>query len=188
MGPCWTFVAARQLLIAVASLGCGAQSLGAWAQWLRSLGSVAVRPVGSSRTRDGTRVPYIGRRILNPWTSREVQEEGLTKPPTGGHLGKAVWPTCSPRRLSSRFLLLSLESSLLRRTLTQEDSKPLTAQAGRRGKMEVPGCAAHGRARKGHWTHAQQRMRALGEGVDAGEGKADGCRRREWGIFFPGLL
>ena len=31
-------------------------------------------------------------------------------------------------------------------------------------------------------------MRVLGEGVDAGEGKADGCRRREYGVFFPGLL
>ena len=31
-------------------------------------------------------------------------------------------------------------------------------------------------------------MRTLGEGVDAGEGKADGCRRREWAVFFLGLL
>jgi len=139
LGPCWVFVAVCQLLIAVASR-CGAQSLGARAQWLQSLGSVPVRPIGSSRTRDGTCIPFVGRRILNPWTSREVQEEGLTKPLMGGNLGKAVWPTCSPRRLPSRFLLLSLESSLLGRTRTQEDSKPLTVlRLDAEGKWRLQG-------------------------------------------------
>jgi len=34
--------------------------------------SVAPRHVGSSQTRDQTRVPCIGRQILNHWTTREV--------------------------------------------------------------------------------------------------------------------
>ena len=33
--------------------------------------------VGSSWTRDQTRVPCIGRQTLNHWTSREVQEQIL---------------------------------------------------------------------------------------------------------------
>ena len=58
---------------------------GAWAsrQWLLLLrfpdsvvvvhrGLVAPQHVGSSQTRNGTHVPYIGRRILNHWTAREV--------------------------------------------------------------------------------------------------------------------
>ena len=36
------------------------------------MGLVAPWHVGSSRTRAWTRVPYIGRRILNHWTTREV--------------------------------------------------------------------------------------------------------------------
>ena len=35
---------------------------------------VALGHVGSSRTRDRTCVPCIGRRILNQWTTREVPE------------------------------------------------------------------------------------------------------------------
>ena len=38
---------------------------------------VAARHVGSSQTRDQTRVACIGRRIFNHWTTREVQECGL---------------------------------------------------------------------------------------------------------------
>ena len=42
-----------------------------WAQqWC--MGIVAPRHVESSQTRDQTPVPYIGRRILIPWTTREV--------------------------------------------------------------------------------------------------------------------
>ena len=36
------------------------------------MGLVALRQVGSSQTRARTRVPCIGRRILNHWTTREV--------------------------------------------------------------------------------------------------------------------
>ena len=50
-----------------------------WLLWLRSTGSrhvdsvvVAPRHVGSSRARDRTRVPCIGRRILNHCATREV--------------------------------------------------------------------------------------------------------------------
>ena len=42
------------------------------AQQLWRRGLVALRHVGSSRTRDRTRVPCIGRRILNHCTTREV--------------------------------------------------------------------------------------------------------------------
>ena len=78
------FVAVRGLLIAVASLvaehglqarglqqlwltGCRAQSQQLWLT-----GLVAPRHVGSSQTRARTRVPCIGRWILNHCTTREV--------------------------------------------------------------------------------------------------------------------
>ena len=78
------FVAVRWLLIAVASPAAehglqvhGLQQL--WhagskvqAQQLWCTGLVAPRHVGSSRTRARTRVPCIGRRILNHCTTREV--------------------------------------------------------------------------------------------------------------------
>ena len=86
--PRWVFVAACRLSLVVVSgcysaLPCTGFSL----QWLllfRSLGSRAqaqqlwymglVDPcnVGSSRTRDWTCVPCIGRQILNHWTPRKV--------------------------------------------------------------------------------------------------------------------
>ena len=59
---------------------------GAWAQHLQQVdsraeaqqqwhtGLVAPRPAGSSRTRDGTHVPCLGRRILYPWATREAQQ------------------------------------------------------------------------------------------------------------------
>ena len=62
----------------------GFSSCGAWAQQLQLVDSrtwaqqlwrtdlVARHHVGSSWTRDRTRVPCIGRRILNHWTTREV--------------------------------------------------------------------------------------------------------------------
>ena len=85
------FVAVLRLLIAVASLVVehGLQVDGLWqlqhmgsavvARGLQSAGSVvwhtvlvAPQHVGSSRTRDQTRVPCIGRRILNHCTTKEV--------------------------------------------------------------------------------------------------------------------
>ena len=45
---------------------------GVWAHQLWRMGLVDPRHVGSSRIRDRTHVPCIGRRILNQWTTREV--------------------------------------------------------------------------------------------------------------------
>ena len=79
------FIAVRGLLIAVASLvvGHGLQACGLQQLWLMGsraqdqqlwcTGLVAWRHVGSSRTRALTRVPCIGRRILNLCATREVQ-------------------------------------------------------------------------------------------------------------------
>ena len=56
------FVVVRRLLMAVASLVAE----------LWCTGLVAPQHVGSSWTRDQTCVPCIGRRILNPWPTREL--------------------------------------------------------------------------------------------------------------------
>ena len=93
---CWVFVAAHRLSLVVASGGysslrctgfslrwllllrsmgtrhVGFSSCGAWAQWLWCMGLVAPRHVGSSWTRAQTRVPSIGRWILNDHTTREA--------------------------------------------------------------------------------------------------------------------
>ena len=75
----WVFFAARGLSLwcagspsAVAlpwSTGQGEQ-----AQWSWCLGPGALRRVGSSRTRDQTCVPCIGRWVLNHWTTEEVPD------------------------------------------------------------------------------------------------------------------
>ena len=44
----------------------------AWAQQSWRTGLVALRHVGSSRTRDRTRIPCIGKWFLNHWTTRNV--------------------------------------------------------------------------------------------------------------------
>ena len=74
------------LLCSTGSGHAGFSSCGAWAQqqWLagsraqaqqlQHMGLVAPRPVGSSRTRARTRVPCIGRRILNHCATREARE------------------------------------------------------------------------------------------------------------------
>ena len=59
--PVARLVAEHQLWV------CGLQE-----QW--RTGSAALWPVGSSRTRDRTRVPCMGRQILYRWTTREVQK------------------------------------------------------------------------------------------------------------------
>ena len=78
------FVAVRGLLIPVASLVAGARALGtrtqklwlagsrAQAQQLWCTGFVAPRHVGSFWSRARTRVPCIGRRILNHCATREA--------------------------------------------------------------------------------------------------------------------
>ena len=55
------------LLVAVVSLSVDHRRQ-EW--WL--VGLASPRPVGSSRTRDGSRVPFIGRQILSHWSAREV--------------------------------------------------------------------------------------------------------------------
>ena len=66
------FVVEHGLLIVVASLLAehGLQACRLQQLWLTGL--VAPQHVGSSRTRAQTRVPCIGRRILNHCTTREV--------------------------------------------------------------------------------------------------------------------
>ena len=72
------FIVVCGLLITVVSLvvehGLQARRL----QQLWRTGLVALRHVGSSRIRDQTRVPCIGRRILNHRTTREVSIPYLT--------------------------------------------------------------------------------------------------------------
>ena len=51
---------------------CGAQAPDAQAQQLWLTGLVALRHVGSSQTRARTRVPCIGRQILNHCATREA--------------------------------------------------------------------------------------------------------------------
>ena len=58
------------VLIAVASLG--SVGSGAWAQKLRPMRLVALRHVGSSKSRDQTRVPLISKQTLDHQTSREL--------------------------------------------------------------------------------------------------------------------
>ena len=73
--------AVRGLLTAVASLVAehGLQGAG-FRSWCA--GFVALRRVGSPWTRDRTRVPCIGRQILNHWTTREVLLIFLVSPCT----------------------------------------------------------------------------------------------------------
>ena len=61
------------LLRNTGSRGAAFSSCGSQAQWLWLTGLVAPRHVGSSRTRARTRVPCIGRQILNHWATREVR-------------------------------------------------------------------------------------------------------------------
>ena len=84
---CWVFVSVRGLPLVAASGGhsssrcaglcrglscCGARAPDAQAQQLWLTGPVALRHVGSSQTRARTRVPCIGRRILNHCATREA--------------------------------------------------------------------------------------------------------------------
>ena len=62
---------------------CGAQAPDAQAQWLWLTGPVAPWHVGSSQTRARTRVPCIGRQILNHCATREAQVFFLTVAPRG---------------------------------------------------------------------------------------------------------
>ena len=88
---CAGFSLQRLLLLRNTGSRCiGFNSCSTRAQWLRHtgprvrrlqqlwhMGLVALRHVGSSRTRDRTHVPGIGRRILNHCAAREVPESGF---------------------------------------------------------------------------------------------------------------
>ena len=79
---CWVFVSVRGLSLVAASGGhsssrcaasrCGAQAPDAQAQQLWLTGLVAPWHVGSSQTTARTRVPCIGRQILNHCATREA--------------------------------------------------------------------------------------------------------------------
>ena len=65
------FIAVLGLLTAVASLVAeqGLESMLDQQSWCTGL--ITLRHVGSPQTRDRTRAPCVGRRILNHWTTRE---------------------------------------------------------------------------------------------------------------------
>ena len=87
---CWVFVSVRGLSPVAASGAtlhhgaraphyrglsrCGARAPDAQAQQLWLTGLAALRHVGSSQTRARTRVPCIGRRILNHCATREAPD------------------------------------------------------------------------------------------------------------------
>ena len=68
----WALGARASVVIAHGLSSCGSQASRAQAQQLWCMGLVALQHVGSSRTRDRTRVPCIGRRILNHCATREA--------------------------------------------------------------------------------------------------------------------
>ena len=82
----YSLAAVFRLLVAVASLVVGpglqwlrhADSGSAWAQQLRHTGLLAPRRVGSPfLNQGGTRVPYIGRQVLNHWSTTRSMYESL---------------------------------------------------------------------------------------------------------------
>ena len=121
---CWVFVAAHRFSLVVASRGysslwcvgfsmwwllllwsmgsrhMGFSSCSTWAQQLRHVGSrtcglVAPRHVGSSQTRARTRVPCIGRQILNHCATREAP-------------GRWILNHCATREVPESVLIISL--------------------------------------------------------------------------------
>ena len=77
---------------------CGAQAPDAQAQQLSLMGPVAPRHVGSSQTRARTRVPCIGRQILNHCATREARE--------GPSLNPAFFVSITVAEKSSASLIL----------------------------------------------------------------------------------
>lgn len=73
-----SLVVAHRLLTVAGSLVSGAWSVGMQGlQWLWCGALVAPQQMESSQTRDQTRIPCTGRRILNPWDTREVLVWGV---------------------------------------------------------------------------------------------------------------
>ena len=81
----WVFAGAHRLSLIAASRDyalsecggfscCGSRALGCTGFITCGVGFTALQHVESSQTSDPTCVPYIGRRILNRWTTREVQK------------------------------------------------------------------------------------------------------------------
>ena len=68
---------------------CGAQAPDAQAQQLWLTGPVAPRHVGSSQTRTRTRVPCIGRQILNHCATREARDVTFES-----RTGRRKWLRC----------------------------------------------------------------------------------------------
>ena len=75
---------------------CGAEAPDAQAQSLWLTGPVALRHVGSSQTRARTRVPCIGRQILNHCATREAQGYFFKKQIVGTSLVAQWLGICLP--------------------------------------------------------------------------------------------
>ena len=73
---------------------CGAQAPDVQAQQLWLTGLVAPRHVGSSQTRARTRVPCIGRQILNHCATREALGTFLSSCVAKGQEGMLGFPLC----------------------------------------------------------------------------------------------
>ena len=94
-----SLVAVHRLLLAVASLVSEHGSRASRLQWLWHVGSVVAAHglscPGARRilwTRDQTRVPCIGRQILNHWTTRKVPEIYVLVSPTRVQIFGPLWP------------------------------------------------------------------------------------------------
>ena len=72
------FVVVCGRFIAASSLAVQHRLQGVWDKQLWQRGLVALLNVGSSQTRDQTLVPYIGKWIVNHWTTREVLDRALS--------------------------------------------------------------------------------------------------------------
>ena len=93
---------------------CGSRAQQLWlvgsraqAQQLWHTGLVARRHVGSSRTRDRTHVPCIGRRILNHCTTKEALLDTFCSPLLLGSMSTLFYPV-----LASRFLPFKVTCSI----------------------------------------------------------------------------
>ena len=97
------FIAVRgPLTIARGLCCCGAQSPDVQAQQLWLTGPVAARHVGSSQTRARTRVPCIGRQILNHCATREALRAAFDSL-WHHHILSRQWPPQDPSEICFAF-------------------------------------------------------------------------------------